>query len=546
VTGPLDPSPAEQVVIGDLITRDERRPRAAAMAIRGDRIVAVGSEADARAAVGAAAIVTRAPGAVVVPGFVDAHVHMLIAGVELRRLDLDGVTSIDDVLHRIATHAAADTAAEWIVAAANFQAEDLAEQRLPTRAELDAVTGDRPAFLDQRTHDGIANSAALRRAGIDRTTPDPAGGRIARDADGEPTGLLVERPAAELVHRLVPSLSPADRLRALREIQPRLHALGITTIQEPGLVAAELAAYAALRDTGELTMRTLAMPLVEGDVPIATTLERIGGLGVRTGFGDDRLRLGAVKVYYDGTGSFGTALLREPWPGTDDDHGTQVISDADFEQVARFCARERWSLAVHTVGGAAVDRVLAQFAAVDREWPIADLRFSVMHAYLWPSAQNLADAARLGVIASIQPGMQWRVGSSLVRRFGREAVRDTSPIRDWLDAGVVVAGGSDGPDFPMAPLRCMSHARTRLVNGLQEPLGPEQAITADEALTLYTTAAARGCFSEHDRGALRPGLLADWAALSVDPLAADAGAVHDARVLQTTVGGRAVHLQETR
>jgi predicted amidohydrolase YtcJ len=540
---PLDPPPREQVVVGDLITRDEQRPRAAAMALRGDRIVAVGSEEDAHAAVGPDATVTHAAGTVV-PGFVDAHIHMLIAGVELRRLDLDGVTSVDEVLHALAARVAAEPDADWIVAAANFSADDLVERRLPTRAELDAATGDRPVFLDQRTHDGVANTAALRRAGIDRATPDPPGGRIDRDADGEPTGLLVERPAAELVYRLVPALTHADRLRALREIQPQLHGLGITTIQEPGLTAAELAAYVALRDAGELTMRTLAMPLVESDVPVETTLERIGGLGVRTGFGDERLRLGAVKVYYDGTGSFGTALLREPWPGTDGDHGTQVIADADFAQIARFCARERWSLAVHTVGGGAVDQVLAQFAAVDREWPIADLRFSVMHAYLWPSAENLALAARLGVIASIQPGMQWRVGASLARRFGLDAVADTSPLRDWLDAGVVVAGGSDGPDFPMAPLQCMSHARTRRVNGLDAPLGPAQAITADQALTLYTTAAARGCFSEHDRGALRRGLLADWAALSVDPLRADAAVVHDAHVVQTVVGGRTVHHQE--
>ncbi|MGX6448986.1 amidohydrolase, partial [Patulibacter sp. S7RM1-6] len=482
----------------------------------------------------------RVPGTVV-PGLTDAHVHALIAGLELRRLDVSDARSVAEVVARIGAWLRDHPDAEWTVVAAHFQAEELAEGRLPTRHDLDPVSGDRLLYLDRRTHDGIVNSAALRRAGVDRRTPDPVGGRIERDADGEPTGVLVERPAAELVWDLVPPTSEDDRRTALCEIQPVLHGLGITGIAEPGLTAAEMGSYQALWRAGDLRLRTYAMPLADTDLPAEEAIGRLRGSGVRTGLGDPWLRVGGVKVYLDGTGSFGSALLREPWPGTDGWRGNQTAPTETFRAIARFCARERWSLAVHAVGGAAIDLALDAFAAADAEASIADLRFSVMHAYLWPSAENLARARELGVLAAIQPGMQWRVAGALVDRLGVHGAAAASPLRSWLDAGVLVAGGSDGPDFPMSPTFGMWHARTRRVQGRDEPLGPEQAIGAGEALALWTTAAARYCFAEHERGALRPGLLADWTALDVDPLAADPEPLRDARVLETAVGGEVVH-----
>jgi predicted amidohydrolase YtcJ len=530
----------EFALVGDLRTMDPEHPRAEAMAVRDGRILSVGSRDEALAALGPGAEVRSAPGTVV-PGLIDAHVHTLIAGMELHRLDVSDARSVREIVARIGAQMNGGGPRDWLVVAAHVQAEELEEKRLPTRADLDPVTGTRPVFLDRRTHDAIANSAALTLAEVDAGTPDPVGGEIERGADGVPTGVLIERPAAELVWSQIPPISEADRRTALREIQPAFHALGIVGAAEPGLTAAEMGTYQAAHADGELSLRTWAMPLADTDLPVEELLAGFRGTGVRTGFGDEWLRVGGVKVYLDGTGSFGSALLREPWPGTDGYLGNQTAPTETFRAVARFCARERWSLAVHTVGGAAIDLALDAFAEANEEAPIAPLRFSVMHAYLWPSGENFRRARELGVFASIQPGMQWRVAGALASRFGEEGAAKASPLRSWLDAGVEVAGGSDGPDFPQAPLFGMYQVRSRAAQGFDGPLGPDEAIDGERALRMWTTSAARYVFAENERGALRPGHLADWAALSVDPVECEPDALRDAAVLQTGVGGRVVH-----
>jgi predicted amidohydrolase YtcJ len=539
-----------QVIAGRLRTLDPQRPLAQAMAIRDGRVLAVGTVDEAVSAAGEGAELVSVPGTVV-PGLIDSHVHALIAGLELRRLDVSDSRSVSEIVRRVGDHLrVTNHSSEWLVVAAHVQSEELAEGRLPTRADLDPVTGGRPLYLDRRTHDAIVNTAGLERAGISAATADPPGGVIERDHAGSPTGVLTERPAADLAWRFVEPASEADQLRALREIQPRLHALGLTGIVEPGVSAEELSAYQNLHTDGELRLRTTVMPLADSDHGVESMLASLRGLGAHTGFGDEWLRLGAVKVYVDGTGGFGTALLREPWPpqsGADDPghdpnyFGTQVMGTETFLALAEFCARERWSLAVHTVGGAAIDLALEVFAVADRVAPIAPLRFSLIHAYLWPSEQNMASARELGVTLAIQPGMQWRVAAGLARRFGAERAGQAHPLRAWLDAGVSVAGGSDGPDFPMDPLFCMWQARTRHVQGIEEPLGPEFAIDGQRALQLYTTGAALYCSEETQRGQLKAGFLADWTALSVDPVTTEAEQLRTATVLQTAIGGDVVH-----
>jgi predicted amidohydrolase YtcJ len=218
-----------------------------------------------------------------------------------------------------------------------------------------------------------------------------------------------------------------------------------------------------------------------------------------------------------------------------------VIGAERFRELAAFCAREDWSLGVHAVGGAAIDEVLDAFAAADRVAPIGPLRFTIIHGYLWPSAGNVRLAAELGVVVALQPGLHWQVAPRLIELFGEEAVGRATPVRTWVRGGVRVAGGSDGPDFPLDPLMGIWQASTRHVRGRDEPIGPDEAIAPAEALELWTAGSAYAAFAEHERGRLAPGLLADWVALSADPLAVPVETLRELRVLQTGVGGEVVH-----
>jgi predicted amidohydrolase YtcJ len=529
------------IITGRIRTMDPAGALVGAMLVEDDRIVATGTREDVRRKAPAGTIEHEALG-VVVPGFLDAHLHTLVVGLERRRLVLSEAGSIAEVCDRIEAWLAEHPGLTWAVVGAHFHAEDLAEGRLPDRHDLDRVSGGTALYLDRRTHDAIVNSRALELAGIDASTPDPVGGHIERDADGRPTGVLIERPAADLVFSRIPEVDAAERRAALLEAQSHLHSLGITSASEPGLVPDEIAVYEAAHAAGELTLRTMGMPLADTGVPPEEFLRTLEPVGVATGHGDDVFRRGPLKIYLDGAGGFGTALISRPWPGTDDYRGNQTCSTDTFQALVDHCARHGWSVAVHAVGDSAVTLALDCFERAHARWPIDALRFSVMHAYLWPSPADMARAAALGVLLSSQPAMQWRIGAGIAAQFGAGAV--TAPLRQWLDAGAVVAGGSDGPDFPMAPLFGMWQARSRIVRGRDEPLGRDEALDAEEALMLYTTAGARYCFADADRGRLAPGHLADWVELAADPVLIDVDQLAELAgrpVLRTVIGGRVVH-----
>lgn len=525
---------------GDIITLDPHRPRVEAVAIIGGRVVASGTLDDAAAACPAAAPVFELPGTVV-PGFIDSHVHMLWGGRAAERLDLDGADSVTAVLDRIAAAADALPPGAWVLGTASIDAEALAEGRFPTLAELDDATGGRPLFLDRRAHDAFVNSAALARAAIGDATPDPPGGVIERDAAGRATGFLVERPAAELVERVTPTDRLEDRLRWLGRIQPEFLARGITSVVDPALTPDELLAYEAAANAGTLTVRTTAMPLGDGEVAPADMMARFTTAGADLERCDDALRIGPVKLFLDGGGSLGTALLRESWPGRDGYRGNQTTSTEGLFAYARWAAAEGRGVGVHCVGGAAIDLALEAFAAANREHPIAGLGFTLIHAYLWPSPQNMERARELGVLVATQPPLQWSFGPGLIRRFGAEAVGRAHPLRSWLDAGVTVGGGSDGPDLrTLAPVFAFWQMRRRTVQGRDDAIGAAEAVGAQQALELYTTGAAAVALAP-DRGRLCPGCVGDLVALDADPLSATPEECRDARVLATVVGGELVH-----
>ena len=530
------------VVRGSIITMDRNCPRAQAMAVVNGRVAAVGSAQDARKAAGAGAREVVFSEGAVIPGLIDTHNHMHWTGIPLRLADLCRCTSIAEIQAAIREHAAKHPNAHWIVSGSGWHVAKLKEQRYPTRQELDAACADRPVFLPRVGHAAVANSAALTIAGIGHDTPDPPGGKIERDpASGEPTGLLLEPPAFEPVARLAPSISREDQLGAMREIQNRYHAAGITGIMDPGVTPEVMAIYQDLWACGELSMRAVVMPLADSSRPAEEVLAGLAAWGVRTGFGNERLKIGGIKLYLDGGASLGTALMREPYPDERCNCGIQVTSTDVFRRIAAFCAEHRWSLGVHVVGGRAIDIALEVFSEIDCTHPIRDLRFCLIHAYLWPSPKNIARAHALGVVVATQPSMQYTFGPLLVKRFGAVLMGKATPIRAWLDGGVVVGGGSDSPVTPYPPLLGMWQARTRHIEGGDEAIGREQAVSAEEALAMYTRDAAYLSFSEHERGILRPGMLADWVALSVDPLECDPKALRDAAVIATAVDGELVH-----
>jgi predicted amidohydrolase YtcJ len=529
------------IITGDIVTMNPARPRVGAVAVAGGRVVATGSPGEAGAALPAGTPRLELPGTVL-PGLIDSHVHMLWGGRELEEVDVSGCRSVTEIQATIRAYGAAHPRPAWICGSAGIDREDLAEGRFPTAAELEEAGGGRPVLLWRRSHDAFASTTALALAGIDADTPDPPGGVIERDASGRASGFLIERPAAELVAAAVPAATLDDRRRWLAQIQPRFLAAGITSIVDPALSADELNAYARAAASGELTVRVTGMPLGDGEIDPAALAARFAAAGVELDNRDgERWRIGPWKLFLDGGGSLGTALLHQPWPGTEDYHGNQTTSTAGLRAYARWAAETGAGLGVHAVGGAAIDLVLDAFSAAAELRPLAGLGFTLIHAYLWPSAAQMRRCAELDILVATQSPLQWAFGPGLIRRFGTEAVGRAHPLRSWLASGATVGGGSDGPGGPpIAPLWAMWQLRTRAVDGHAEPVGIDEAVDAEQALGLYTTGAAAVALAP-DRGRLAPGCAADLVAVDVDPLSASPEAVRDAGVLVTLVDGAIVH-----
>jgi predicted amidohydrolase YtcJ len=525
---------ADLLVVGDIRTMDPARPRVAAVAVVNGRITALGDLREVQQRVPPGTAVLDVAGTVV-PGFVDSHVHLMWAGRRASRVELSDARSIAQIQDRIRRFIALHPGQDWIEADAGFDAADLAEGRLPTATELQAAADGHPLLLDRKGHDALVNTTALRLAGIGAHTPDPAGGRIERDAHGTPTGLLVEHPAADLVRAVLPEPSRETRIGWIEAGQAELLSHGICTVLDPAVPGPALAAYAAAGRAGALRLRAVVMPL--GDEVITDAdLDRSVAECELDRAAPGWLRRGPTKLFLDGGGSLGTALRSQPWPGTDGYHGNQTLTVEALRAHCTAAAAAGRGVGVHAVGDAAIDLVLTVLIEVDRRTPIAGLGFHLIHAYLGPSAEAMATARRLGVQVSAHPALQWDFGANLVERLGESPAAAANPLRSWLDAGVQVGGGSDGPGPPMSVLFGMWQARTRAVRDRRDPLGPEQAITAEEALALFTTGAARVA-GGHGSGTLRPGHPGDLAVLDVDPLVADPDALLTGRVLATVVGG---------
>ncbi|MFZ5623645.1 MAG: amidohydrolase [Gemmatimonadota bacterium] len=529
-----DDRPADLVVYGRIWTGDTARPWASALAVSGDTIRLVGDSAEVAALVGKETTVIAEPGAMVVPGFTDGHLHLTSGGMALGSVDLRDAASPAEFIARIRTHAAALGPGQWVLGG-RWDHERWPGSPLPSRQWIDSATPDRPVLIYRLDgHMALANSAALEAAGVTRATPDVAGGEIARDAAGEPTGILRDA-AIGLVSSRVPPPAPEQVdsavARALRYLAER----GITSFASVSAPWEELAALDRLRKAGRLTARaTLFFPLEHWRAVADTVAAR--------GRGDDWIRLGGVKGYADGSLGSQTALFYEPYAQNPRTSGLLVTPEDSLRRWIGSADSAGLQVVVHAIGERANGLVLAIYDSVNRAHGPRDRRFRIEHAqHLRP-----ADLVRFGqsrVIASMQPIHLTDDGRWAAKRLGPERATHSYQFRTLLDQHAVVVFGSDWPVAAADPVLGIAAAVTRRLWDGSMPAGwiPEQRIGVEEALRAYTAANAYGVFAEGRTGVLRPGARADLVVLGRDLTAISPDSIGSTPVLRTVVGGKEVY-----
>ena len=529
-------------VNGTVLQMDRAGAVAEAFAVRGDTFAAVGRTGEIRALKGPATTEIDLGGRTVLPGFNDSHNHMLETGLELATVQLGRVRSMDALLEVIRREAVRRPDGEWIRCSAAWHESQLAERRLPTRAELDAVAPRNPVYLPRGGHVLVVNGLALRIAGIGPTTSCPGGADIKRDPrTGEPTGLLLEPPAMALVRRHLPPPSALEKERAILSAMRAFHAAGITSVIEPGLAADEIALYRRLRADGRLTMRTTAMvglgcpgwPDASGDA--------VRQLGPYERATDATFRVDGIKLFADG--GIESALLGTPHcvvPGEQEHpryHGVQALETERLDDVVRAANRTGWRVGVHAVGDAAIDLVLAAFARADRESPLAGKRWMLIHGLL-PKEEHYGPLRAMGIVVAAQVH-HYALGDNMLRYWGAERASRANPIRGYLGHGITVAGGTDAMVCPYDQgLAVWAQIARRTQQGAT--LGAELGLARQDAVALHTRAGSWATFEETRKGTIERGALADFVVLSANPLTCPMDELRELRVRQTFVGGRQV------
>jgi predicted amidohydrolase YtcJ len=527
------------LVNGNVLTMDPARPRASALAIAGGRIAALD-----QVPAGSEHVVDMG-GATVLPGFHDAHNHMIGFGMSLAEVELSSppVGSLDELYAAVARRAGATAPGEWVIGG-GYDQYKLGGH--PHRDALDRAAPGRRVWLRHTSgHMCVVNTPVLAALGIDAAATEVPGGRVAVDDGGRPTGLLEER-AQLLVGRLVYPYPLAELTGAIARAAEVYLAEGVTSCTEAGIgggwVAhspAELAAYAAAREQGRLGVRVELMAAREVLHPLGAHPDDnlVAGLdlGISTGFGDDWLRLGAVKIFADGSLVGRTAALHDPYDGSD---GTGYLQADAAELTGAIIAAHRsgWQVATHAIGDLAVDLALAAYEQALAEYPRRDPRHRIEH-FAMVRPRQVARAAALGVIAVPQGRFATELGDGMLAAVGPDRHAWLYRQRSLLDAGMVLPGSSDRPVVAGAPLLGIADmVNRRTASGA--PFNPGEAISAEAALRAWTWGSAYASRQEHVKGSIAPGKLADLVVLSEDPTAVSPDRIAGLEVLATIVDGR--------
>ena len=540
-SGASRPGDAPELILynAKIITVDAAFSIAQAVAIRGDRFIAVGANETVRRLAGPATRQIDLRGRSVIPGLIDGHLHNAGGGPGVT---LSGVRSMAELLAAVEARVKVSKPGDLVVSNSDWHEAQLSEKRLPHRRELDRIAPDNPVVLIRGGHEFIINAAAMRHWNISRSTPVPPGGEIGHDADGELNGELVDA-ARGLVR-----LPPPARL-AVEEIlaqQKLLNTAGLTGIRIPGSFqfggdpVVPYRMFQQLKADGRLTIRVNYLMRISDYSSAEKVREAIDKWNVKPDEGDHWLRIGGMKTLVDG--GFEGGLMRtayeEPHGKGGKFRGIQVVPLDKYITVVRELNRLGWRVATHAVGDAATDQVLDAYAAADRDQSIRGKRWAIEHLFIG-RPDHYPRVHALGLVISAQDHL-YRAGPSMAKYWGRARAEQVTPVRTFLDQGFIVAGGTDSPVIPFNPFWAMYHfiSRETISDGVY---GANQRITREEALRLFTINNAKLTFEENLKGSIEPDKLADLVILTADILTIAEKRIESLKPVATMVGGRFVY-----
>jgi predicted amidohydrolase YtcJ len=513
---------------------------AQSVAIKDGRFVAVGGDAELAALAGPGTKRLGLGGRTAIPGIFDSHNHFMEVGAKLSMIRLDECESPEEMMELVRERANVTPPGEWIIGQ-GWNEGMFADGRLPTRHDIDPATSQHPVVLMRFFNTDVVNSNTLEMAGINRGTPDPDGGRIERDASGEPNGLL-RASAKTLIRPLIPKPTLEQMKESLRLACGEMHRLGITSVVDPGLRPSEMRAYQSFYEDGELSVRVNLMPSWHGffDDEVETQLDyRARELGVYSGLGNEWLRIGALKMAIDGGTTPHTAYMYEPYEG---DTELVAFNRIELDALYRYfrTAQELgWDVGIHCCGDHAQDMAVDTFARVAREVPNPEARHNIVHAY-FPTVRALAQMAEYNIAAVLQPTFIYWEGELLFRDVGQQRALNYKPVRKYLDHGVVVTSSSDVTSTVSANPFVSLYALVARKNRLGQDIAPLEAISREEALRTYTAGGTWLTREEGLKGTIEVGKLADLAVLDRDYFSVPVEEIKDVQVDMTVVGGAVV------
>lgn len=531
--GALEGNLAPDLVLvnGRVLTQDDDLPTAEAFATKGGRFLAVGDTRDVSnlIAQGRTSVIDAA-GMTVLPGLIDSHSHPSGVGLsELKDVNTN-LGSIARIQQALRERANRTPPGEWIV---GFMYDDtkLQEGRPLSRRDLDDAVPDHPVAVGHRGgHTGVYNSLAFELAGVTVDTPDPPGGAFYRE-QGELTGKVAER-ARGVFSRLIPGDSTREeRLEGVALISQKMAASGLTSVCQTGTSRSDFVAYQDAIQAGELRFRMYAMAR-------GGSYQDLRSAGVRTGLGDEWLRVGSAKFSADGSASERTMRMSTPYEGRPDDYGILTMSQQEIHDAVEEAHLSGWQVAIHANGDVTIDMVLNAYERVQELWPRPDPRHRIEHCSL-VNPDLLRRIKAVGAIPAPFYTYAHYHGEKWVE-YGEARMEWMFAHRSFLDHGLPVAPASDHPPGPYEPLMALQSMVTRK-DYTGRVWGPSQRITLDEALKVCTRNGAYASFEENEKGSITPGKLADFVILAEDPHDVDPDALKEIEIVRTVVGGRTVY-----